>query len=213
MVAEAIILLGAVGIAGLASGRFQRPQTTVIVRTTTPLSVEDRGERTAVTPTTAAPAEQSPTAAEPSATPLPLASATATREPATPAPAGTVSAVDAQPTASTTVMVDAPEIVAAATPAASPIPPQLTVSTPSLVFSTGETVKTFELRNGGEGPIIWDVQPQQAWILASPSGGTLGSATTVQVRLDRTLLGRGQHVGAIAISSSAGAAVITVVAQ
>lgn len=103
--------------------------------------------------------------------------------------------------------------VQTATAEPTPPPPRLTASTPSLTFARGEIVKVVTLSNAGTGQVTWQVAPQQAWILAAPSGGTLTDSATLQVRVDRDLLGQRGGVGSLVVSSNAGNVVISVTVE
>jgi hypothetical protein len=98
-------------------------------------------------------------------------------------------------------------------PPPTPPPPKLTVSAASVDFAKGETVKTVTISNAGEGQFSWRATPQQVWILVTPSGGTVSSNATLQIRVDRELAGLGSRSGAITVSSDAGSVVITVNVQ
>lgn len=138
------------------------------------------------------------------ATPPPAPESTPTPQ-ATPTPTPSPTATPPSPT---------PDAETGATPApdreSTPPPPRLTTATAALTFVGNERMKTVTLQNAGSGQIMWRATPQQAWILVSPSGGTLADSAILQIWIDREVAERGRHTGTATVSSDAGTVVITV---
>lgn len=95
-------------------------------------------------------------------------------------------------------------------PQPTPLPPKLSLSSSSLTFARGETVKTVTISNEGSGEFSWRATPQQAWIIVSPSAGTVSGEGSLQVRVNRELASQGSQRGAVTISSEAGTITLTV---
>jgi serine protease len=103
-------------------------------------------------------------------------------------------------------LIDARAAVEAAG-ASAPTDPILLVSPTSLNLGTTLTQASFQLRNGGAGSLTIDsVTDDQLWLSVTGSG--LG---TYQVTVNRAGLADGTYTGTVSITSSAGAASVSVV--
>lgn len=207
-----VILLVLIGVAlafAIVTGRAPQPTATdveAVRESLAPDAEATPASAVAEVPTEAATPQDSAAGTETARTPLPVT-------PPVTAPTQSRAPVQAPPA------TFAPELPAAPSPASEPAAtiapapsrePLLTVSPSAVTFANDESVKTVVLRNEGEGQITWRVTPQQSWLVVSPGGGTLTGNATVQIRVNRELVGRGQRSGSLLIDSTAGTVIISV---
>jgi hypothetical protein len=83
-----------------------------------------------------------------------------------------------------------------------PSPPVLEVTPTNMVFTTGQSVKTFNIRNVGANVLTWDVSANTGWIALDPTSGA--NDATVTVTVDRSGLSHGTHHGTISVNSNGG---------
>lgn len=71
-----------------------------------------------------------------------------------------------------------------------------------LRYPSGVSEQTFVLRNLGKGPLQWTMEPSAAWMLASPSSGTVpvGGSAQVRVTVNRSMVANAN--GAITVKSN-----------
>ena len=84
-----------------------------------------------------------------------------------------------------------------------PRPPYLDVFMDGLAFEATSTIRTFDIRNIGEGTLVWTVTDDQGWMSVSPASGS--GDGTITVTADRSsLLSPGTHLGTISVESNGG---------
>lgn len=79
---------------------------------------------------------------------------------------------------------------------------RLSLSTTSLPFAAGETVKTFTITNAGTGTITWTVTDDQPFVTVAPASGEGEGEVTVTI--DRTGLAAGTHPATVTVQSNGG---------
>lgn len=84
-------------------------------------------------------------------------------------------------------------------------PVVLIINPNSLDFGSEETQLTFTISNTGNGELNWSLTPNQNWIAATPTTGSLtNSSEDVTVTIDRTGLEPNTYKGSISVESNAG---------
>ncbi|MFZ4463424.1 MAG: BACON domain-containing protein, partial [Bacteroidales bacterium] len=93
-----------------------------------------------------------------------------------------------------------------------PAQPVLSVSTTLLDFGTDKSILPFEIRNNGAAPLIWNVAGDKPWISINPASGTTSAAgvNSVNITVDRSLLGKTSYAGTVSITSNGGSASISI---
>ncbi|MFZ4707902.1 MAG: BACON domain-containing protein, partial [Bacteroidales bacterium] len=93
-----------------------------------------------------------------------------------------------------------------------PAQPILQVSTTLLDFGSDNSILPIEIRNIGASPLTWSVAGDKPWLSVNPaSGSTAASAVnSVNITVDRSLLGRSTYTGTISVTSNGGSASINI---
>ena len=83
--------------------------------------------------------------------------------------------------------------------------PQLFVSTPSVVFNSQESEKTFRVQNFGAGILRWQVTNEANWLTIKPQSGETGKEIDiVRLLVDRGDLPPGSHTTRVQVEAGVG---------
>lgn len=93
-----------------------------------------------------------------------------------------------------------------------PAQPILQVSTTLLDFGSDNSILPIEIRNIGASPLTWSVAGDKPWLSVNPASGTTAASAvnSVNITVNRSLLGRSIYTGTISITSNGGSASINV---
>jgi len=78
-----------------------------------------------------------------------------------------------------------------------------------IVFSQSLTAERVIILNRGNGELTWSVQSSPAWLVVSKTGGVITTADTLLLTINTTGLEYGDYEGTLTLSSSGGAATIS----
>ena len=92
--------------------------------------------------------------------------------------------------------------------------PQLFVSTPSVVFNSKESEKTFRIQNFGAGILRWQVTNEANWLTIEPQSGETGKEIDiVRLLVDRGDLPPGSHTTRVQVEAGVGRQTVAVTMQ
>lgn len=84
--------------------------------------------------------------------------------------------------------------------------PKLALSDETLDFGDNDSLKTFEIKNEGDGNLNWELSANESWIIVSKISGSVAAnqKEAVDVKINRKDLAPGNYNGSITVTSNGG---------